>query len=66
MFRGFCECPVECDEVVTTLINAGNFTAAGEICEVDFVACADCIRGRDVYIAQVVSGYFAQLCSGAY
>jgi len=65
MFKGFCECPVECNGVSTVIINADTFTAAGEICGVEFVECADCIRAKDAYIAQIITGYFAQLCSGA-
>ena len=67
MIRGFCECPVACANASAALFIAGPFseTAASQFCGVDFVVCADCVRGKDVFIAQAITGYFAQLCSEA-
>jgi hypothetical protein len=57
---------VECSGVMNTILTAdfGKETA-GEACAVEYVGCTDCIRRTDVYLAQVVTGYFAQLCEGA-
>ena len=65
MFRAFCECPAVCDGVVSTILAAGfGEGTAGEVCGTVFVDCADCVRRTDVYLAQVVTGYFSQLCEG--
>ena len=65
MIRGLCECQ-ECSGVMNTVVTAGfGMETAGEVCAVEYVGCTDCIRRTDVYLAQVVTGYFAQLCDGA-
>ena len=37
----------------------------GEVCGVEFTGCVDCVRRKDGFIAEAISGYFEPLCAGA-